>query len=255
VTPQQLRNRLAAFGSAADALADRALPAVRLVPGGRGRSRLGGLPDLPPEAGWPQGHGRPMLFVAQIDLAELGAVAPAALPGGGLLSFFADLSKWLETGGRVLHHDLPADSFSRRSPPPGPENRSLFGLLKSHEPVRVYREAALSFEATTSLPDPGRVPGLPADREDELAAFVSGLNDGHRLLGHPYLIQNPMEEECAARLPGVPASDWRLLLQIGSDEKNSDMMWADNGMLYWWIPAADLPAGRFDRVQLLAQFC
>ena len=157
-------------------------------------------------------------------------------------------------GGRVLHHDLPASSFARRDAPPGPETRRLFGLLKSRQSLRVYREAAMALELATSLPAVGFPPGLSEDRQDEYADLLELLNVGHRLLGHPYLVQGPLEQDCES-WTGVPAKDWRLLLQIDTDEKNSDMMWGDCGMLYWWIPAEDAPAGRFDRVVTLAQWC
>jgi uncharacterized protein YwqG len=54
-----------------------------------GRSRLGGDPDLPPTLAWPQIQGEPLVFVAQLDLAELARYEAATeLPRAGLLSFF-----------------------------------------------------------------------------------------------------------------------------------------------------------------------
>lgn len=56
-----------------------------------GASRVGGEPDLPPSLAWPAGAEGPLLFVMQVDLAQ---VAPfdleARLPSEGLLSVFAD---------------------------------------------------------------------------------------------------------------------------------------------------------------------
>lgn len=247
------RMRALGLGPAALATAEQAREGARLVPGGSGRTRIGGIPDLPPEAGWPVGHGRPLEFVAQVDLSELHRALPSALPPQGLLSFFLDQFEWGEIGGRVLYHDLSADAFQRRSPPPGPEVRRLFGLLKSREPVRLYREAPLRFERTLTLPDDGYA-GIPDAEWDALGELRRELNEGHRLLGHAHPVQGAMEGDCAS-LTGIPATRWRLLLQIDTDEKNSDMMWGDAGTVYWWIPEEDAPAGRFDRVVVIAQCC
>jgi hypothetical protein len=240
------------LGSAALAMADGARDGYRLVPGGPGRTRIGGLPDLPPETGWPVAQGRPLEFVAQIDLAELDRPG-RALPARGLLSVFLDEHDWGAIGGRVLHHDLPRDAFSRRSPPPGPERRRLFGLLKTRDPVRIFREAAMRLEPVLTLPDDG-FPGVSRAEWDALGPLRTELNEGDRLLGHAH----PVRGRHGGRLRephGHPGRSLRLLLQIDTDEKHSDMMWGDVGTLYGWIPAEDAPAGRFDRVVTLAQCC
>lgn len=70
------------------------------------RSHLGGLPRLG-EADWPRGKdGRPLPFVAQIDLAEVAAACPESpLPHEGSLAFFVN-------SGAVLYvppgFDVPA---------------------------------------------------------------------------------------------------------------------------------------------------
>ena len=48
------------------------------------------------------------------------------------------------------------------------------------------------------------------------------------------------------------AADWRLLLQLDSDD-GVDFMWGDAGVLYFWIREADARAMRFDRVWLVLQ--
>jgi uncharacterized protein YwqG len=34
------------------------------------------------------------------------------------------------------------------------------------------------------------------------------------------------------------ATDWRLMLQLDSDETNSDMLWGDAGLHYWFAGTA-----------------
>ena len=46
--------------------------------------------------------------------------------------------------------------------------------------------------------------------------------------------------------------DWRLLLQIDSDE-NCEMMWGDVGRIYFWIKTEDLKNRDFEKVWLILQ--
>ena len=48
------------------------------------------------------------------------------------------------------------------------------------------------------------------------------------------------------------AKDWRLLLQIDSDDKAS-MMWGDSGRLYFWIRQDDLQNKRFEKTWVILQ--
>jgi hypothetical protein len=52
-------------------------------------SRIGGRPDLPPDAAWPEHAGAPMIFLCQVRLAELAGLPGAeVLPDHGVLSFW-----------------------------------------------------------------------------------------------------------------------------------------------------------------------
>jgi uncharacterized protein YwqG len=95
----------------------------------------------------------------------------------------------------------------------------------------------------------------------------------HHLFGHPQLIQNPMELECQLASNGVycgttegyrserakmlesGAADWRLLLQIDSDEDGPGWMWGDVGRIYFWVKQHDLRSLRFDDDWLVFQCC
>ena len=106
----------------------------------------------------------------------------------------------------------------------------------------------------------------------------------HHALGHPQEIQGPMPLEFPRAVENQPArelenpflrgkmirmpaerrddcpawliqelrdgTDWRLLLQLDSDEDAPGWMWGDCGRLYFWLPEAELRAGRFDRTWL-----
>jgi len=59
------------------------------------------------------------------------------------------------------------------------------------------------------------------------------------------------QSEAAQRIK-TGAAEWRLLLQIDSDER-SKMMWGDVGRIYYWIRNSDLREGLWDRVWLVLQ--
>ena len=48
------------------------------------------------------------------------------------------------------------------------------------------------------------------------------------------------------------ASDWRLLLEIGTDD---NMMWGDAGSIYFWIRKQDLAERKFENCWLILQCC
>jgi uncharacterized protein YwqG len=80
----------------------------------------------------------------------------------------------------------------------------------------------------------------------------------HRLLGNPQAINAGMELECQLVSHGINlgsgsghetprakeleagARDWRLLLQIDTDEDNPGWMWGDGGRIYYWIREQEL---------------
>jgi uncharacterized protein YwqG len=55
----------------------------------------------------------------------------------------------------------------------------------------------------------------------------------------------------AAKL-GTSATEWRLLLQIDSDEE-AGMMWGDAGRIYFWLRREDLAARKFDAAHAILQ--
>ena len=143
----------------------------------------------------------------------------------------------------------------------------------------IYSQASLKFskkgrvmpEADSMLID--NLILSEAEKEDYFQ-FVKQLPESyydHQLLGYPGLIQNDsLELECEmftnslewqhySALEGADkdsfeqsASEWVLLLQLGSDNK-LNWLWGDAGNLYWMIRRSDLKAQRFDQVQVIMQ--
>jgi len=273
----EFARRLAGAGLQArtEQMLSQARPSVRLVPDPSavdvvGRSRIGGDPDLPPSTEWPRRDGSPLGFVAQVDLAAVQARCPTdELPADGLLSFFYDCVEqpWgfdpADRGSWAVIHTPASTPLQAHNPPPdlpaGARFRSV-GLAPRPE-LTVLPFESYQFDQF----------GLD---QDEAIAYVDTLPDQdrtiHRLLGHPDHVQGDMTVECQLASNGIycgdgdfeddpkavrlmqAAGDWRLLLQLDSEDA-ADMMWGDCGRLYFWIRDDDLAARRWDQVWLVLQ--
>lgn len=263
----------------APALSKVARPAVQLItrrlPVGElaiGQSRIGGVPDLPERFRWPSFHGKHLAFIAQINLADVARSIPdGPLPKKGQLWFFYAWSQeeWgfdpKDEGSSVVHYEADAQ-LARRAPPADIPDEGRFA------------PCAVTLRAYDDIPD-GSDPRNPTFKSDDAiqdrygqvrneVASVKGTS--HKLLGYAEPIQNPMELECALVTNGVYTGDakahehprykeldrtkydWRLLMQVDSDDA-ADMMWGDAGRLYFWIRDQDLRARRFDKTWMIFQ--
>lgn len=252
----------------------QALPCV-ILQFGRGEpvGKLGGRPDLGARHDWPMWKGAPQSFLAQLDLAALRrSGGPDWLPARGALFFFydAEQSTWgfdpADRGSWTVIHD--PDGFAA-APRPLPR-------LPAHA---VYRESRLGGHAGRSWPDAGLM-GVPYPEVDtsDYDAYEARLSAGapkdgpwHQVAGHPAAIQDSaMALECQLASNGVyvggpegyasprrkelegGAKDWRLLLQVDSDDK-AGMMWGDSGRLYFWVREEEARRGDFAGVWMVLQ--
>lgn len=250
-------------------------PAIRLTPSsGAGLSRIGGLPSLPDGMAWPEWKGKPLSFICQLNLAEIPeACDRQGLPKSGMLYFFYDQeqSTWgfdpKDQGSwRVLYVAAPpADDMARLAPP---------GLAKD----AVFKEKRVSFSPVKTYPDwqDERVSALELNDEQwdaytDLCGKVFDDGPQHHLLGYPSPVQgNDMDLECqlvsnglycgdetgyqAAKVKELESgrADWMLLFQLDTDD-DTNMMWGDCGMIYFWIRKQDLQEGRFDKCWMILQ--
>lgn len=255
------------------AMRSRAQSAVVLEQAeGRTVCRLGGYPRLPATTDWPDRTGRPLSFIAELDLAALGAVGgPDWLPASGLLHLFFDVEDepWGfdpadRDGWKVI---MTGAAAARPLPrPPGLSGDRVFA------PVALAGRAALTYPTTERLDLP---PGVgPMFEFEPVQDFMDAeLGDGprHQVGGYPSPIQGDgMELEAQLASNGIyvggpdgysdervaaleaGAGDWRLLLQIDSDAA-AGIMWGDTGTLYVWVREQDARAGDFSRVWIVLQ--
>jgi uncharacterized protein YwqG len=79
----------------------------------------------------------------------------------------------------------------------------------------------------------------------------------HQMAGYPAPIQgDDMELDCQkivhSQWTVADAANWRLLLQLDSDD-DAGMMWGDIGRLYFWIHEKDALAGDFSKIWVILQ--
>lgn len=262
-----------------DALVEAALPSIRLEVDAEtstddvGTTRLGGLPDLPSATEWPSDDGEPLSFIAQVDLAAVHDLdTEGLLPDSGMLSFFYAAEAQSAWGFDPADHGAFAVLYSpahvalvRREAPPSLVADAVFepvALSPRSEVTFVPGESFAAEAIGLSRPERLRYADLLDDRADD--AIV------HRLLGHADLVQGDMQVEAQLVTHGLYCGDpsgyrgaraqqlrpgsgeWRLLLQIDSEDA-AGMMWGDVGRLFYWIRREDLLARQFELSWLILQ--
>lgn len=258
-----------------------------------GASKVGGLPDLPPEIHWPEWNGVPLSFVAQIHLPDIASYdREGALPHTGMLYFFyeAEEQPWgydpAHRGGCRVFYDNGDPSRLRRTPAPATlPARSRFTpaaiefsleLTLPDIESPVFEQLGLTWETIYANP---ATPELRDEGEcylqlcQELAKLYEREGEHylrHRLLGHPDTIQGDMQLECEGVSQGLNMGfgppDWRerdamlkkteeqwRLLLQVDSEETTGMWWGEGGRIYFWIPRQALAARDFEQVWLILQ--
>jgi hypothetical protein len=230
---------------------------IALAPDGAtdARLRLGGDPLLPPGEAWPHApDGRPLTFVAALDLAAVPPLPP--LPDAGVLLVFWD----------TRFHELDRMDFVAATrvflvppdappvPAATPDEAERFGPFPLAAARMPFPPPDAALDGHEDLPD--GVPGYELD--DALAQEY-----GDRLLGAERPIQGPVLDEVSSWFEqGFPETrerfsadelageGWAFLAQIGEPD---GLRFGDVGALYLVLPRVDLEAGRFDRVMGIMQ--
>lgn len=204
-----------------------------LVGGKKANSKLGGLPNLREDVSWPcNDDGKAMVFVAQIDLAEVPRIKNCpAFPKSGAVLFFYDPEYYMNLdksfGKTVYVPNLSKEEYS------APESIDMAFLTKT--------EKQIGFEAISSIQN---------------TSFDEALNEipSHQLFGYPIIIQDgDMREECVEHCGGN-IEDWILLLQLDEDSE-LPMIWGDAGCAYYWIRKQDLAIRNFSNTYMTIQSC
>ncbi|WP_167856726.1 YwqG family protein [Hymenobacter aquaticus] len=215
-------------------------------------SKFGGLPYLPLSLSYPRdGNGKPLLLLAQINLAELPATD--WLPAAGLLQFYVPTHLGCETDeSRVLY--LSAAQA-------GKEMQSDFSFLPAdhYEDSPVYCEHSLTFELTTEYggTEDARFEAdfnglsahdyeetLPESQKPEFGKLLGG--EGHKLGGYAMFTQSDPRAYNSGTANDVQ------LLQIDIDEQ---IMFGDSGVAHFFINAQALQNGEFGEAYFYWDCC
>ena len=255
------------------------MPAVFLIPGDPSEgpcSRFGGRPNLPSELEWPIWQGEALPFVGQLDLAAIPQIEGLCLPSHGSLFFFYE-------GGMQAWGFKPEDEGSARV--------MYAPSSLAHHPLRMLPDGVadeMRFVGITLQPESGHVT-LPDIQDQALERLTPSAEERkhysefleawhrqvpplHRIGGHPEPVQGDPKLEAQLVSHGINcgtptgyrrgeelglwagATDWKLLLQVDSDE-SAGMMWGDVGCLYFLIREQDLVRQAFHKVWLVFQCC
>lgn len=247
-----------------------------------GASRFGGWPDLQKGADWPMADGRPMAFLAQVNLEEAHAAQPELkLPGDGLLSFFLGCIDDTYTKDGDSRERYMADIAQDRPAGAEPGYKVIYTPAAAKLERLEYEDGTLPELADPAvlklkpggkpLPDEQStaqeaLPLTAFERADyiEMVSQLQSDNQYHQLMGYPSLIQfTPPELYCEAGsfdFPSDPdseeyrafaekAAEWTMLLQLYSDP-TPDFLWGDGGKFYFYIRRSDLAKQNFDDVRV-----
>jgi uncharacterized protein YwqG len=251
-----------------------AAPAVHVVSSSApSLSHFGGSPRLPPNVSWPERDGARLGFLARLSLTDVQRTSSVTwLPTGGSLLFFYDMERqpWgfdpKDRGGSavLLVPDLPEPVEQADDGP----NGNVLPL--PHRNVRFRQVDVLpSFER-----DPVQALELTDQESDEYFRIADAPFNGmpkHQMTGFPAPVQGDnMELECQLvshglycgepsgyKDPRVPAlepgaANWRLLLQLDTDD-DLGVMWGDGGTIYYWVQEQEARAGNFANTWLVLQ--
>lgn len=213
------------------------------TPAALGTTRLGGDPDLPAGASYPLAieNGTPLHFLSQWNLADLqGTLAGRAFPAAGLMSIFRP-----QYDGPYAYLTKEDMQQSVRFTPPGA------ALVRLSRPAGEQIERPAPFRPGLRLVETMRVPaslnewpGVKITYE-EYGQFddVFPTNLG----GEAYILLGHATHGNVGEEPIKDRPDWVQLMLVpfmeGPDYGITDMS------LSYHLPAADLKAGRFDRLE------
>ena len=207
-------------------------------------------------------------------MAEIHTALPSFLPKSGYLFFFYDQeqSVWgfdpADAGAwKVIHVNGNPEAFREREAPSGLPVSS------------VYRPKLVLPKRIEMLPDSQSLPGTEfvwdrdGDAYQELLLAPYGEQIRHQMLGYACPVQDDeMAIQCQLASNGIylgnsdgtvdpryetlkaGAADWRLLLQLDTDD-DTGWMWGDVGTIYFWVRESDARDGDFSKVWMVFQFC
>ena len=220
-----------------------------------GQTKIGGQPDLPDGIKWPQfKDGKPLAFLAQINLGDVAAVTElSALPKTGIIYFFSvfgwqvagdsdpqlPAEKYTNNWTKILYYQGDKITLRRRCPPSS---------------VNLFSATQVEFIPITCLPTHTEEPDVAKldwnlEVKNKYDDSVSAYNDvcSHQLENPPRNLLLGYADYEQDFVNEVADDNLQLLFQLASDA-NAGMRWGDEGFIYFWITPQDLSRQNFERV-------
>jgi uncharacterized protein YwqG len=222
-----------------------------------GKTRFGGVPDLPAGFPHPATDGKYWTFLAQINLAEIAALQ-GYLPRNGLLSFFCQSTNDSYDVVRVVHFkeedvlyrfEYPAEAqlseVDRTFPLPA---GFLASAHKKASFPSLYRSQIPLTEKGMRLLELSDTPLQESYDQmvEEEWAKDKTRNGPHGVNSYVFTQHESPEEQAAIAKSGY-SPEWMVLLAIDYD-KNLEFQFSDAGTLTFCIHKKDLAAGDFSNV-------
>jgi uncharacterized protein YwqG len=267
-----------------------ARPAIRMNHASRATgSWLGGEAMLDPGTEWPRWGEQPLALICVLEVDELGGLqTDAPLPDGGILNFFYE-SREQQAWGFDPHHRggwrvIPADPGSARlvTPPPDCDDFGRQYLVPEQVLTIPDFEDGPVTHASMEAPVARRWPWSRQqgpevndtwERYEHFAEAWDRAVDRqqvpyHQIGGWPRLQQGSIWRECHLASQGVylgggapdltnrhitgAPEDWRLLLQVDTDE-DVGWMWGDLGTLFYAAKPATPSPRRWQEAWMVLQ--
>ena len=251
-----------------------ARPAVQLVVADVATlSHFGGVPCLPQGIAWPERDGKRLDFLARLSLPEVQRAHPVDwLPASGALLFFYDME-----GDRWGFDPSDRGSFAVLRVPDlmAPHGHGDTGSATEPQCLPRRGVACRRIDALPSLERGGFQGKRMSDEvtqrylDAQEAAFQG--RPRHQVSGYPSPVQgDDMELQCQLVTHGLycgdssgyrdpraaplraGAAEWRLLLQMDTDDE-LDVMWGDCGTLCFWVQEQKARTGDFADAWLAMQ--
>lgn len=219
----------------------------------KGSSKLGGQPDLPANFKWPTCEGKPLTFMAQLDLSEIKSkLCDNMLPEKGFIYFFSavahiDYDKYAyfldkideSDTNKVYYFDIEKSQLKRQN--------NYYGKLN---------EVALDIDYADSYPLFAEEPVFESyDLSDEEIELLTEISDLQHMATYSSITMNYMSIHSmfAYEIPVQELGSYdRVLLQTTSSE-NTGMDWGDCGIFFFYIREQDLINLNFDNVYSATQ--
>lgn len=237
-----------------------------------GASKLGGAPDLPADVVWPEWDGKPLTFMAQINLTELD-LSPfnELLPSTGVLAFFYESTSqpWGDTppegAARVIYSNDSSTPLQRRQHPVMEIDK--WYTVKALPAARITPKPIWTCRCYDYPDNPPYLSETQSENYNRLYSSVyAAIQPKHMMLGHAYPQQTDVRIYAQALLwrfnhPSTKVDydaakaamgQWVTLLQIDTDD-DLGMMWGDVGLIYYMFREQDLRALKFDQHWLVLQ--